>query len=157
MFLLSKLFQLVFKHANKEIWSNPKSVRKGLTTVIAEYAHANISDTDFNKYFSGKNKGRSLVGVVQDEIEENKFQLDSTLEDFFELLEESTNLSVSIQISLKKSYKLNHAIRPYLFVVECFYYALISYHQSNIAYKEVDFSQESQPISKTFRVSHFES
>ncbi|MCY7019542.1 hypothetical protein [Streptococcus sanguinis] len=169
MFLLSKLFQLVFKHANKEIWSNPKSVRKGLTTVIAEYAHANISDTDFNKYFSGKNKGRSLVGVVQDEIDEkgfspyilevekrlsqlnykeNKFQLDSTLEDFFELLEESTNLSVSIQISLKKSYKLNHAIRPYLFVVECFYYALISYHQSNIAYKEVDFSQESQPISK---------
>lgn len=170
MFDISTLFQIIFQNANRAVWSNPKAVSKGLTYVIAEHSGGFISDTVFNKYFSGKNKGRTLVGVVQDEIKErkgysnyifeaekrlsqlnyreNKFQLNATLEDFFNCLEQATNLSVSVQLGLKQSYKLNHAIRPYLFLVECLYYALVSYHLSDTIYQEIDFSQESQPASK---------
>ncbi|HEM6246656.1 TPA: DUF2806 domain-containing protein [Streptococcus suis] len=169
MFAISNLFQIIFQHRKQKSWSNPKSASKDLTSVIAEDAHAYISRTAFNKYFSGKNKGRTLAGIVQDEIDEkgfskylfraeyqfsqinyreNKFDLASVIEKFFRLLEQANHLPVSVLIGLKESYQNNRETRPYLFLAECLYYALACDHQSNIVYQLPDASKEGQIVSK---------
>ena len=129
MFDISSLFSIVLKHANKTTWSDRKKVSVGLSLVLHADSLAYLSDTTFNKLFTGQNKGRTLYGIVQDEItekcfssyifqaekrlsdtnyKENKFLLADILEDFFELIEESQNLPKSVLLGLKKSYKLNH-------------------------------------------------
>ena len=169
MFVISNLFQIILQHIKQNSWSNPKSASKDLTSAIAKHAHAYITDTAFNKYFSGKNKGRTLAGVVQDEIDEkgfskylfqaefrlsqinykeNKFDLDATSEDFFDQLEQANHLPVLVLIGLKESYQNNHETRPYLFLAECLYYALVCDHQSNIVYQFPDTNKEAQIVSK---------
>ncbi|HGA1258446.1 TPA: hypothetical protein ACIRHV_000818 [Streptococcus suis] len=169
VFVVSNLFQIIFQNRKTSSWSNPKSASKDLLLVIAENAHAYISDTAFNKYFSGKNKGRTLAGVVQDEIDEkgfseylfqaefrlsqinykeNKFDLASVTEEFFRLLEQANHLPVSVLIGLEESYQNNRETRPYLFLAECLYYALACDHQSNIVYQLPDASKETQIVSK---------
>lgn len=169
MFVLSTLFQIIFRNASKNGWTNRKTVSKDLTSVLTEDAHAYISDTDFNKYFSGKNKGRTLSDIVQEDIEvkgfhrylfqveirlakinykENKFNLTATLDDVAKELKEANNLPVSVQIGLEQSYRLNYDVRPYLFLAECLYYALVCYHQTNITYQLPDTSQETNLTSK---------
>ena len=71
-----------------------------------------------------------------------------TIEDFFDLIEESQNLPKSVLLGLKKSYKLNHQDRPYLFLAECLFYALACQHNKRQRYIEPDFSQETEVISK---------
>jgi len=168
MFTIPTLFSIVLKHSNKAVWSDRKKVSVGLTSILNEDARAYISETDFNKYFSGQNKGRTLYAVVQDEItekgfsryifeaekrlintnyRENKFCLAETLEDFFEALEESQNLPKTVLLGLKRSFQLNHADRPYLFLVECLYYALAYQHNKDQDYIFPDFSQETDILS----------
>lgn len=169
MFDVPSLFSIVLKHANKTTWSDRKKVSVGLSLVLHEDSLAYLADTSFNKLFTGQNKGRTLYGIVQDEItekgfssyifqaekrlndtnyKENKFLLADTLEDFFELIEESQNLPKSILLGLKQSYKLNHQDRPYLFLAECLFYALTCQHNKQQQYIEPDFSQETEVISK---------
>lgn len=169
MFDVPSLFSIVLKHANKTTWSDRKKVSVGLSLVLHEDSLAYLADTSFNKLFTGQNKGRTLYGIVQDEItekgfssyifqtekrlsdtnyKENKFSLADTIEDFFELIEESQNLPKSILLGLKKSYKLNHQDRPYLFLAECLFYALTCQHNKQQQYIEPDFSQETEVISK---------
>ena len=163
------LFSIVLKHANKTTWSDRKKVSVGLSLVLHADSLAYLADTSFNKLFTGQNKGRTLYGIVQDEIiekgfsnyifqtekrlsdtnyKENKFSLADTIEDFFELIEESQNLPKSVLLGLKKSYKLNHQDRPYLFLAECLFYALTCQHNKQQQYIEPDFSQETEVISK---------
>lgn len=113
MFDIPNLFSIILKHANKTTWSDRKKVSVGLSLVLHADSLAYLSDTTFNKLFTGQNKGRTLYGIVQDEItekgfssyifqaekrlsdtnyKENKFLLADVLEDFFELIEESQNL-----------------------------------------------------------------
>lgn len=169
MFDIPSLFSIVLKHANKTTWSDRKKVSVGLSLVLHEDSLAYLADTSFNKLFTGQNKGRTLYGIVQDEItekcffsyifqtekrlsdtnyKENKFLLADTLEDFFELIEESQNLPKSILLGLKQSYKLNHKDRPYLFLAECLFYALACQHNKQQQYIEPDFSQETEVVSK---------
>ena len=169
MFDIPSLFSIVLKHANKTTWSDRKKVSVGLSLVLHEDSLAYLADTSFNKLFTGQNKGRTLYGIVQDEItekgfssyifqaekrlsdtnyKENKFLLADTLEDFFELIEESQNLPKSVLLGLKQSYKLNHQDRPYLFLAECLFYALTCQHNKQQQYIEPDFSQETEVISK---------
>lgn len=169
MFDIPSLFSIVLKHANKTTWSDRKKVSVGLSLVLHEDSLAYLADTSFNKLFTGQNKGRTLYGIVQDEItekgfssyifqaekrlsdtnyKENKFLLADVLEDFFELIEESQNLSKSVLLGLKQSYKLNHQDRPYLFLAECLFYALTCQHNKQQQYIEPDFSQETEVISK---------
>lgn len=173
MFDISSLFSIVLKHANKTTWSDRKKVSVGLSLVLHADSLAYLSDTTFNKLFTGQNKGRTLYGIVQDEItekcfssyifqaekrlsdtnyKENKFLLADILEDFFELIEESQNLPKSVLLGLKKSYKLNHQDRPYLFLAECLFYALACQHNKRQQYIEqyidADFSQETEVVSK---------
>ena len=169
MFDIPSLFSIVLKHANKTTWSDRKKVSVGLSLVLHEDSLAYLADTSFNKLFTGQNKGRTLYGIVQDEIiekgfsnyifqtekrlsdtnyKENKFSLADTIEDFFELIEESQNLPKSVLLGLKKSYKLNHQDRPYLFLSECLFYALACQHNKQQQYIEPDFSQETEVISK---------
>lgn len=169
MFDVPSLFSIVLKHTNKTTWSDRKKVSVGLSLVLHEDSLAYLADTSFNKLFTGQNKGRTLYGIVQDEItekgfssyifqtekrlsdtnyKENKFSLADTIEDFFELIEESQNLPKSILLGLKKSYKLNHQDRPYLFLAECLFYALTCQHNKQQQYIEPDFSQETEVISK---------
>lgn len=110
MFDIPSLFSIVLKHTNKTTWSDRKKVSVGLSLVLHEDSLAYLADTSFNKLFTGQNKGRTLYGIVQDEItekcffsyifqaekrlsdtnyKENKFLLADTLEDIFELIEES--------------------------------------------------------------------
>ena len=169
MFDIPSLFSIVLKHANKTTWSDRKKVSVGLSLVLHEDSLAYLADTSFNKLFTGQNKGRTLYGIVQDEItekgfssyifqaekrlsdtnyKENKFLLADVLEDFFELIEESQNLQKSVLLGLKQSYKLNHQDRPYLFLTECLFYALACQHNKQQQYIELDFSQEIEVISK---------
>ena len=169
MFDIPSLFSIVLKHANKTTWSDRKKVSVGLSLVLHADSLAYLADTSFNKLFTGQNKGRTLYGIVQDEIiekgfsnyifqtekrlsdtnyKENKFLLADTIEDFFELIEESQNLPKSVLLGLKKSYKLNHQDRPYLFLAECLFYALTCQHNKQQQYIEPDFSQETEVISK---------
>lgn len=170
MFDIPSLFSIVLKHANKTTWSDRKKVSVGLSLVLHADSLAYLSDTTFNKLFTGQNKGRTLYGIVQDEItekgfssyifqaekrlsdtnyKENKFLLADTIEDFFELIEESQNLPKSVLLGLKQSYKLNHQDRPYLFLAECLFYALACQHNKHQQYIELDFSQETEVVSKT--------
>lgn len=169
MFDIPNLFSIILKHANKTTWSDRKKVSVGLSLVLHEDSLAYLADTSFNKLFTGQNKGRTLYGIVQDEItekgfssyifqtekrlsdtnyKENKFLLTDTLEDFFKLIEESQNLPKSVLFGLKQSYKLNHQDRPYLFLAECLFYALACQHNKRQQYIEPDFSQETEVISR---------
>lgn len=169
MFDIPSLFSIILKHANKTTWSDRKKVSVGLSLVLHADSLAYLSDTTFNKLFTGQNKGRTLYGIVQDEItekgfssyifqaekrlsdtnyKENKFLLADVLEDFFELIEESQNLQKSVLLGLKQSYKLNHQDRPYLFLAECLFYVLVCQHNKQQQYIEPDFSQETEVISK---------
>lgn len=103
MFDIPSLFSIILKHANKTTWSDRKKVSVGLSLVLHEDSLAYLADTSFNKLFTGQNKGRTLYGIVQDEIteegyssyifqaekrlsdtnyKENKFLLADTIEDF---------------------------------------------------------------------------
>ena len=70
------------------------------------------------------------------------------LEDFFELIEESQNLPKSVLLGLKQSYKLNHQDRPYLFLAECLFYALVCQHNKRQQYIEPDFSRYFKTIRR---------
>lgn len=130
MFDIPSLFEIVLKHSNKAVWSDRKKVSVGLSLVLQEDALAYLADTTFNKLFTGQNKGRTLYGLVQDEIDdkgfsttiseakkrlantnykESKFSLSEVLEDVFGLLENSQNLLKTVVLGLKQSFKLNHA------------------------------------------------
>ncbi|HEK9955635.1 TPA: hypothetical protein TT574_001482 [Streptococcus equi subsp. zooepidemicus] len=169
MFDIPSLFSIVLKYSNKVIWSDRKKVSMGLTVAIHQDSLAYLADTAFNKLFTGQNKGRTLYGVVQDEInekgfstyilqaekrlgdsnyKESKFSLLEVLEDTFDLLEQSQNLPKSIRLGLEQSYKLYHADRPYLFLAECLFYALACQHNKHQEYMAVDFSQETEVVSK---------
>ena len=169
MFDIPSLFSIVLKHTNKTTWSDRKKVSVGLSLVLHTDSLAYLADTSFNKLFTGQNKGRTLYGIVQDEItekgfssyifqtekrlsdtnyKENKFLLTDTLEDFFKLIEESQNLSKSVLLGLQQSYKLNYQDRPYLFLAECLFYALACQHNKRQQYIEPDFSQETEVVSK---------
>ncbi|MCB2861399.1 hypothetical protein JXW62_09775 [Streptococcus suis] len=169
MFTIPALFSIVLKNANKTVWSDRKKVSVGLAVALHEDSLAYLSDTTFNKLFTGQNKGRTLYGIVQDEINEvdfstyifktekrlsdtnyreNKFELQKTQEDFFDLLEQAQNLPKSILLGLKQSYQLNHAERPYLFLAECLFYALACQHNKHQQYIELDFSQETEVVSR---------
>lgn len=169
MFDIPSLFSIVLKHANKTTWSDRKKVSVGLSLVLHADSLAYLADTSFNKLFTGQNKGRTLYGIVQEEItergfssyifqaekrlsdtnyRENKFLLADVLEDFFDLIEESQNLPKSVLLGLKQAYKFNHQNRPYLFLAECLFYALACQHNEQQQYIEPDFSQETEVISK---------
>lgn len=45
-------------------------------------------------------------------------------------------------------YQLNHAERPYLFLAECLFYALAFQHNRHQQYIELDFSQETEVVSR---------
>ena len=168
MFTIPALFSIVLKNANKTVWSDRKKVSVGLAVTLHEDSLAYLSDTTFNKLFTGQNKGRTLYGIVQDEIDEvgfstyifktekrlsdtnyreNKFELQKTQEDFLDLLEQAQNLPKSILLGLKQSFRLNHAERPYLFLAECLFYALACQHDKHQQYIELDFSQETEVVS----------
>lgn len=169
MFDIPSLFSIVLKHTNKTTWSDRKKVSVGLSLVLHEDSLAYLADTTFNKLFTGQNKGRTLYGIVQDEIHEagfstyifraekrlsdmnyreNKFELQKTLQGFSELLENTQNVPKSILLGLKQSFQLNHTERPYLFLVECLFYALACQHNKHQAYIEPDSSQETEIVSK---------
>ena len=169
MFDIPSLFSIVLKRANKTTWSDRKKVSVGLSLVLHADSLAYLSDTTFNKLFTGQNKGRTLYGIVQDEIDEtefsayifktekrlsdtnykeNKFELQKAHEDFLDLLEQAQNLPKSILLGLKQSYQLNHAERPYLFLAECLFYALACQHNKHQQYIELDFSQEMEVVSR---------
>ena len=169
MFDIPSLFSIVLKHANKTTWSDRKKVSVGLSLVLHADSLAYLSDTTFNKLFTGQNKGRTLYGIVRDEIDEtefsayifktekrlsdanyreNKFELQKAHEDFLDLLEQAQNLPKSILLGLKQSYQFNHAERPYLFLAECLFYALACQHNKHQQYIELDFSQEMEVVSR---------
>ncbi|MDG3131616.1 hypothetical protein MKL26_01075 [Streptococcus suis] len=169
MFTIPALFSIVLKNANKTVWSDRKKVSVGLAVVLHEDSLAYLSDTTFNKLFTGQNKGRTLYGIVQDEIDEagfstyifktekrlsdsnykeSKFSLFEVLEDVFDLLEQSDNLPKSILLGLKQSFQLNHSERPYLFLVECLFYALACQHNKHQTYIAPDFSQETEVVAR---------
>lgn len=176
MFDVPSLFSIVLKHANKTTWSDRKKVSVGLSLVLHEDSLAYLADTSFNKLFTGQNKGRTLYGIVQDEInekgfshyileaekrlsnanyKESRFELSGVLEDCFELLEESQNLPKTILFGLEQSYELNHVDRPYLFLAECLFYSLACYHNKRQEYISIDLAKKQRSFRSHWKnLSH---
>ncbi|HEM4083541.1 TPA: hypothetical protein U1W60_000990 [Streptococcus suis] len=61
------------------------------------------------------------------------------------LLKESTNLNQDIYQGLLHSYCKNKDNRPYLFLSECFYYALACCHDKTVSYKIASISEVKKP------------
>lgn len=70
MFTIPALFSIVLKNANKTVQSDRKKVSVGLAVTLHEDSLAYLSDYQTStNYSQGKNKGRTLYGIVQDEID----------------------------------------------------------------------------------------
>ena len=140
MFTFSKLLSIIFNHSESENWAVPKKVAVGITKALYEDALGNISDTSFNKLYSGANQGRTLYYFIKDDeirgdvasylftvekrlknenYRESKFELHGTIEEIYQLLETSANFPKDIYSGLKHSFEQHYQTRPYLFLAEC--------------------------------------
>lgn len=64
MFTIPALFSIVLKNANKTVWSDRKKVSVGLAVVLHEDSLAYLSDTTFNKLFTGQNEKATLFCTI---------------------------------------------------------------------------------------------
>lgn len=151
MFTLQNLLHLLEKENRG--WKNPTTMTKAVLTALTDYNYA--SDIA-SKIFSGVNQGRNICFEIENLISEEGFKaylsgaelrlrnqnfrngnFDSLkmTETTYSLLKESTNLNQDIYQGLIYSYAKNKEKRPYLFLVECFYYALACRCNRTLNYK----------------------
>lgn len=151
MFTIKKLLHLLEKENHS--WKNPTAMTKTILMVLTDYHYP--SDIA-SKVFSGVNQGRNIYKDITDIISEetidtylskvetglrnqnfrnSNFESLKMVEATYRLLKDSTNLNQDIYQGLLQSYAKNKDNRPYLFLAECFYYALASRHDKTIGYK----------------------
>ena len=151
MFTIKKLLHLLEK--GNHSWKNPTAMTKTILMVLTDYHYP--SDIA-SKVFSGVNQGRNIYKDITDIISEetidtylskvetglrnqnfrnSNFESLKMVEATYRLLKDSTNLNQDIYQGLLQSYAKNKDNRPYLFLAECFYYALASRHDKTIGYK----------------------
>lgn len=163
MFTLQNLLHLLEKENRG--WKNPTTMTKAILTALTDYNYA--SDIS-SKVFSGVNQGRNIFFEIQDLISETGFEVylsgaelrlrnqnfrngnfdcQKMAEASYYLLKESTNPNQDIYQGLLQSYVKNKEKRPYLFLVECFYYALACRHNKTVSYENENISEIKNPLT----------
>ncbi|HEM3460992.1 hypothetical protein [Streptococcus suis] len=151
MFTLQNLLQLLEKE--NQGWKNPTTMTKVVLMTLTDY---NYPSDIASKVFSGVNRGRNVYFEIEQLISDEGFEtylanvelrlrnqnfrngnFDSLkiVEENYQLLKDSTNLNQDIFQGLLQSYAKNKDRRPYLFLAECFYYALACQHNKSVSYK----------------------
>lgn len=153
MFTLKELLQLL--ETERIGWKNPTEMTK---SILMSLTNMNYPSDVASKIFSGVNLGRNIRLDIEGLISEEGFNVyiqnletrlrnqnfrngnfdslnmcDKTLQ----LLKTATNLNQEVYLGLSQSFIKNKANRPYLFLAECFYYALESIHNKAAAYRTV--------------------
>ncbi|MGT2967984.1 MULTISPECIES: DUF2806 domain-containing protein [Streptococcus] len=119
-----------------------------------------------SKVFSGVNQGRNIFFEIEDLISAEGFQtyiasvelrlrnqnfrngnfdIQKMLEAVYGLIKESSNLSQEVYLGLTQSYVKNKDNRPYLFLAESFYYALVCRHNKTANYNNAKVSEVKNP------------
>ena len=161
MFTLQNLLHLLEKE--KRGWKNPTTMTKAILMALIDF---NYQSDIASKIFSGVNQGRNIFFEIEDIISdegfeaylsgaesrlrsqnfrEGNFDSQKMIEMTYQLLKESTNLSQDIYNGLLNSYAKNKEKRPYLFLVECFYYALACRHNNTVNYKTANIFEVKYP------------
>ncbi|HEL0726948.1 TPA: hypothetical protein TVR14_000433 [Streptococcus equi subsp. zooepidemicus] len=161
MFTLQNLLHLLEKENRG--WKNPTTMTKTILMALTDY---NYPSDVASKVFSGINQGRNIFFDIKQLIDDEDFEtyLASTefrlrnqnfrngnfdsmkmVEATHNLLKESTNLNQDIYQGLFHSYCQNKDNRPYLFLSECFYYALACCHDKTVSYKIASISEVKKP------------
>ena len=161
MFTLQNLLHLLEKENRG--WKNPTTMTKAILLALADY---NYPSDVASKVFSGVNQGRNIFFEIEDLISKDGFEtyllgfemrlrnqnfrngnFDSQkiIEATYQLLKESTNLNQDIYQGLLRFYAKNKSARPYLFLAECFYYALACRHDKTANYKTAIISEVKNP------------
>lgn len=161
MFTLQNLLHLLEKENRG--WKNPTTMTKTILMALTDY---NYPSDVASKVFSGVNQGRNIFFDIKQLIDDEGFEtylvgtefrlrnqnfrngnFDSTKmeEAAYNLLKESTNLNQDIYQRLLHSYCKNKDNRPYLFLSECFYYALACCHDKTVSYKTATISEAKNP------------
>lgn len=150
MFTLQQLLHLLEKENRG--WKNPTTMTKAILMALIDY---NYPSDIASKVFSGVNQGRTIYfeieQLVSDEdletylasvelrlrnqnFRNGNFDSQQMVEATYQFLKESTNLNQDIYQGLLQSYAKNKDSRPYLFLAECFYYALACRHNKAVNY-----------------------
>lgn len=150
MFTLQNVLQLLEKENRG--WKNPTTMTRVILMALTDF---NYQSDIASKVFSGVNQGRNIYFEIEQLVSDEGFEtylanvelrlrnqnfrngnFDSLkmVEETYQLLKESTNLSQDIYQGLLQSYAKNKYNRPYLFLAECFYYSLACHHEKIVSY-----------------------
>lgn len=175
MFTISKLLQILFERSKHKDWSDPKKLTEGVTMILEPGSFAHETETFYNKFFKGANKGRTLYQDIGEKIEqmgfsayifkveerflnknhnERNISVADTLEEFRTILETDTPPR-DIQLGLLASYASNKTTRPYLFLAECLFYSLAILHNKNTSYQELELENTASVTNPLFDKAWF--
>lgn len=153
MFTLKELLQLL--ETERIGWKNPTEMTK---SILMSLTDMNYPSDVASKVFSGVNLGRNIrldvEGLISEEgfnvyiqnletrlrnqnFRNGNFDSSNMCDKTLQLLKTATNLNQEVYLGLSQSFIKNKANRPYLFLAECFYYALESIHNKAAAYRTV--------------------
>lgn len=163
MFTLENLLILLEKENLG--WKNPTEMTKAILNALTGRDYP--SDIA-SKVYSGVNRGRNIRLDMVEAVEEqgfsayiqaveadlrslnfknSHFDCLKLLEATHQLLKESSNFNQVIYTGLLQSYTKYHTSRPYLFLAECFYYALESWHNKKAEYISFEVSPEQSQLA----------
>lgn len=170
MFQVSTFLEILFKYSKRVDWTDPKKLTEGVTMILEPDSFAHETETFYNKFFKGTNKGRTLYQDIGEVIErigfsdyifkveerflnknhnERNISVVDTLEEFRTILETDTPPR-DIQLGLLASYASNKTTRPYLFLAECLFYSLAILHNKNTSYCELDLDNSASLANPLF-------
>ncbi|HFI0035229.1 TPA: hypothetical protein ACGOTT_000116 [Streptococcus suis] len=161
MFTFQNLLHLLDKE--KSDWKNPTTMTKVILMALTDY---NYPSDVASKVFSGVNQGRNVYFDIKQQVSDDgleayfasvelrlrnqnfrnsNFDCLKMVEETYQLLKKSTNMSQDIYQGLLQSYVKNKDNRPYLFLAECFYYALARRHDKMVNYISATVSEVNNP------------
>ncbi|MBO4127019.1 DUF2806 domain-containing protein [Streptococcus suis] len=154
MFTLKELLHLL--ETERIGWKNPTEMTKAILMSLTDM---NYPSDVASKVFSGVNAGRNIrldmETVISEEgydayiknvetrlrnqnFREGNFDYSNVCEKIATLLKEATNLNQEVYLGLSQSFVKNKTNRPYLFLAECFYYALETAHNKAVTYRRFE-------------------
>ena len=170
MFAISRFLHILFEYSKQVDWTDPKKLTEGVTMILEPDSFTHETETFYNKFFKGANKGRTLYQDIGEKIEqmgfsayifkveerflnknhnERNISLADTLEEFRDVLETDTPPR-DIQLGLLASYASNKTTRPYLFLSECLFYSLAISHNKNTSYQELELENTASVTNPLF-------
>jgi len=155
LFNIETYFDVIHSNLTGNDWKRPKILSEGLCLVLYPDSKSLMSDTFFNKFFTGANKGRTLYQAIEDKTldmtfpvyiqsiaqhfasanaKNNRFDSQSSAEILLDHIKNATNLTGDMRNGLIHSYNLNCHDNICLFLAEALYYALAVQNNPNSSY-----------------------